>query len=135
MEIFGLNITKKVAEDDKDKKKLISPIPVTDDIGALTVSTNATGAYYGNYLDMEGTTSDSEHELILKYREAARQPECDTAIADIVDQAIASADKSAPIELVLDELNQPDSIKKKMIEEFNTILQLFKFNNKIHFKI
>ena len=130
MEIFGLNITRKVAGQDKEEKKLISPIPVTDDVGALTVSTNATGAYYGNYVDMEGTTSDSDHELILKYREAARQPECDTAIADIVDQAIASADKSAPIELVLDELNQPDSIKKKMIEEFNNILQLFKFNNR-----
>ena len=51
MEIFGLNITRKIADADKEEKKLISPIPVTDDVGALTVSTNATGAYYGNYLD------------------------------------------------------------------------------------
>tara|TARA_B100001093_G_scaffold333037_2_gene318027 strand:+ start:1674 stop:3194 length:1521 start_codon:yes stop_codon:yes gene_type:complete len=130
MEIFGLNITRKVVDNSKDKKNLVSPIPVTDDVGGIEVTSNATGQFFGQYVDMEGTTSDSEHELILKYREAARQPECDTAIADIVDQAIASADKSSPVELVLDELDQPDSIKKKMIEEFNNILQLFKFNNK-----
>ena len=35
MEIFGLNITKKVAE--KEKTKRISPIPKNDDVGGITV--------------------------------------------------------------------------------------------------
>jgi hypothetical protein len=114
MEIFGLNITKKVAE--KEKTKRISPIPKSDDVGGITVSTTATGGYFGQYVDMEGTTSDSEHDLILKYRESARQPECDSAVSDIVDAAIASADKSAPVELQMDELDMPDSIKKEVKE-------------------
>ena len=79
---------------------------------------------------MEGTSSDSEHDLILKYREAARQPECDSAVSDIVDAAIASSDKSAPVELILDELDQPTRVKKEMIQEFNNILQLFQFNQR-----
>ena len=128
MEIFGLNITKKVAE--KEKTKRISPIPKNDDVGGITVSTTATGGYFGQYVDMEGTTSDSEHDLILKYRESARQPECDSAVSDIVDAAIASADKSAPVELQMDELDMPDSIKKEILEEFNKVLELYKFNQR-----
>ena len=126
MELFGYNITRKVAE--KEKTKRISPIPKNDDVGGITISTTATGGYFGQYVDMEGTTSDSEHDLILKYREAARQPECDSAVSDIVDAAIASADKSAPVELMMDELDMPDNIKKEILEEFNKVLELYKFN-------
>ena len=104
MELFGYNITRKVAAKDEDKKVKISPIPYNDDIGGIQVTTNATGAFYGQYIDMDGTSSDSEHDLILKYREASRQPECDAAVNDIVDQAIAHSDKSAPVELIVDEL-------------------------------
>ena len=128
MELFGYNITRKVAAKDEDKKVKISPIPYNDDIGGIQVTTNATGAFYGQYIDMDGTSSDSEHDLILKYREASRQPECDAAVNDIVDQAIAHSDKSAPVELIVDELPQSDSIKKQMVEEFNNILALLKFN-------
>jgi hypothetical protein len=126
MELFGYNISRKVAE--KEKTKRISPIPKNDDVGGITVSTTATGGYFGQYVDMEGTTSDSEHDLILKYREAARQPECDSAVSDIVDAAIASADKSAPVELSMDELDMPNNIKKEILEEFNKVLELYKFN-------
>ena len=130
MEIFGLNITRKVAEEDKEKKKKISPIPYDPDVGGISVASTATGGYFGHYVDMEGTTSDSEHDLILKYREAARQPECDSAISDIVDAAIASADKSAPVELDMEELDLPDNIKKQFLTEFNNILELLRFNQR-----
>ncbi len=128
MEIFGYNITKKLA--DKGSEKKISPVTYDPDVGGISVSSTATGGYFGQYVDMEGTTSDSEHDLILKYREAARQPECDSAIQDIVDAVIASSDKSAPVEILMDELNMSDSIKKKILEEFNNILELFQFNQR-----
>ena len=128
MELFGYEITRKVQVKDKEKEKKISPIPKTDDVGGMTVQSTAAGAYFGQYVDMEGTTSDSEHDLILKYREASRQPECDTAVSDIVDAAIASSDKSAPVEIVMDELDMADNIKKQILEEFNKVLELYKFN-------
>lgn len=126
MDIFGYSISKKVAE--KEEVKKVSPIPYNSDIGGISVESTSTGAFYGQYVDMDGTNTDSEHDLIMKYREAAAQSECDVAIMDIVDAVIASGDKSAPVELVLEELNQPDNIKKQMIEEFNKVLQLYKFN-------
>jgi hypothetical protein len=129
MDIFGYNISKKVAESDKEKKKKISPVPHDPEVGGITVSTTATGGYFGQYVDMEGTTSDSEHDLILKYREAARQPECDSAVSDIVDASIASHDKSAPVDLVMEELDMPNSIKKQILTEFNNVLRLYRFNS------
>ena len=78
------------------------------------------------------SVTGSDHDLILKYREVATQPEADTAITDIVDGAIASKDKSAPVNISLDDLDQPDNIKKQIIEEFNKILTLYRFNHSGH---
>ncbi len=133
-EIFGYEITKKVGDKEKVKKsadKIISPVPYDPEIGGISVSTTV-GGYYGQVYDLDGTHSDSENDLIIKYREAARQPECDAAISDIVDGAIASNDKSAPVELILDELDLADNIKKEILEEFNNVLELLKFNKRAH---
>ena len=133
-EIFGYEITKKVGDKDKVKKsadKVVSPIPYDPEVGGISVSTTV-GGYYGQVYDLDGTHSDSENDLIIKYREAARQPECDSAVSDIVDAAIASSDKSAPVELLLDELDYADNIKKEIIEEFNNVLELLRFNKRSH---
>tara|TARA_A100001011_G_scaffold399430_1_gene508038 strand:- start:2600 stop:4144 length:1545 start_codon:yes stop_codon:yes gene_type:complete len=133
-EIFGYEITKKVGDKEKVKQsssKIVSPIPYDPEVGGISVST-ATGGYYGQVYDLDGTHSDSENDLIIKYREAARQPECDTAISDIVDAAIATANKSAPVDLRMDDLDFPTSVKKEIIEEFNNVLELLKFNKRAH---
>jgi hypothetical protein len=128
MELFGYEINKKVSGQQKNvEQKIISPIPKTNDDGGATVTVG--GGYYGQYVDLEGTGTISDHELITKYREASLQPECDAAISDIVDGAIASGDVSAPIELITEDLNQPDNVRKKITEEFNKVLQLYKFNH------
>jgi hypothetical protein len=84
MELFGYEINKKVSGQQKNvEQKIISPIPKTNDDGGATVTVG--GGYYGQYVDLEGTGTISDHELITKYREASLQPECDAAISDIVD--------------------------------------------------
>ena len=111
MELFGYEINKKVSSDkEKQIDKIISPIPKANDEGSTVVT--AGGGYYGQFVDLEGTNAVSDHELIIKYREAAMQAECDAAVADIVDGAIASGDTSAPIELITADLEQPDKVKK-----------------------
>ena len=129
MEIFGYQISKKITP--TVKKEIISPIPKPNDDGSST-TTVFSGGLYGQYIDLGDSATISDHDLILKYREVSTQPEADTAIADIVDGAIASADKSSPVDLSLDDLDQPDSIKGKIIEEFNKILSLYRFNHKGH---
>jgi len=109
MEIFGYDISKKVTP--KVKKEIVSPIPKPSEDGSST-TTVFSGGLYGQYIDLGDSATGSDHDLILKYREVATQPEADTAITDIVDGAIASGDKSAPVNISLDDLDQPDNIKK-----------------------
>jgi len=129
MEIFGYDISKKVTP--KVKKEIVSPIPKPSEDGSST-TTVFSGGLYGQYIDLGDSATVSDHDLILKYREVATQPEADTAITDIVDGAIASGDKSAPVNISLDDLEQPDNIKKQIIEEFNKILTLYRFNHNGH---
>ena len=129
MEIFGYDISKKVTP--KVKKEIVSPIPKQSEDGSSTTEVFS-GGLYGQYIDLGNSATGSDHDLILKYREVATQPEADTAITDIVDGAIASGDKSAPVNISLDDLDQPDNIKKKIIEEFNKILTLYRFNHSGH---
>ena len=129
MELFGYSIAKKI--DTKEKKldkELKSFVPKRDDEGNGSVITS--GGYYGQYVDIDGTNSKTDQELILKYREVASQPECDQAINDIVDGAIASGANSSPAALDLSESELPESIKKQIHEEFSKVLALLKFNRK-----
>ena len=127
MELFGYNITKRVgAKDIAKEKEVVSFTPKPEDDGVS--STVAAGGYYGQYVDLDGTASSNDRDLIIKYREASQQPECDSAISDIVDAAIASSSIGAPAELILSKLDQPDSIKKQISEEFSNVLSLYKFN-------
>ena len=128
-ELFGYNISKKVNSLEKKKdEKLKSFVPKRDDEGMSSVV--ASGGYYGQYVDIDGTDSSTDHELILKYRKTASQPDCDQAINDIVDSAIASGSKTAPADLDLSETELPDAIKKQIHEEFDKVLSLYKFNRK-----
>jgi hypothetical protein len=127
MEIFGYEIKKRLdtAAAGEEKKDLKSFVPKYDDEGIQTV---AAGGYYGQYYDIDGTSVTSDKELILKYRGAAEQPECDSAIDDIVNEAIASGEIGAPVEINLDDLNYEEDIKEKVRNEFNKIVSLLEFN-------
>ena len=129
MEIFGYEINKKVASlEVKKDKELKSFVPKRDDEGSSSVVT--TGGYYGQYVDIDGLASNNEADLVIKYREAAAQPECDQAINDIVDGAISSSDDNGPAELNMNNLDLPGNIKKQILEEFDKVLSLYQFNRR-----
>ena len=88
MELFGYQITKKLSSKRDEEKDIKSFAPKPEEDGVS--STVAAGGYYGQYVDLDGSASSNDQDLIIKYREAARQPECDSAVSDIVDAAIAS---------------------------------------------
>jgi hypothetical protein len=64
----------------------------------------------------------------MKYRDASFQPECDAAIEDIINEAVVSDTDGAPVKLILDDLDQPAKIKKLMLEEFETVVNLLNFS-------
>ena len=123
-ELFGFEIKRKAEE--KEELKKVSFVPREEEDGAGTV-VNA-GGYFGQYLDTSGANVKNEADLILKYRDIAGQPECDAAIDDIVSEAIVSDEDSAPVDIVLDDVDQPDRIKKMIRSEFEEVLSLLNLN-------
>ena len=62
----------------------------------------------------------------------ALHPECDSAIEDIINEAIVSDSNDSPVELDLDHLNASDGIKKKIRDEFKYVKDLLDFDKKAH---
>ena len=120
--LFGFSFSRNKDQDDSSEQSF-SP-PANDD-GALTITS---AAYYGTYVDMDGTAKN-EVELISRYREMAMQPEIESALDDIVNEAISQDDDGRITEIVLDSLKQPEKIKKAIRDEFETILRLLNYKN------
>ena len=122
-ELFGFRITR--AKQDLGKDSITTPSP---DDGSYDISG---GGFYSSILDIAGRDR-SDLDLINRYRSIAQQPECDSAIEDIVNESIVSDEKGQSVSLSLDRLNLSQTIKSKIREEFDEILRLLDFNEKGH---
>ena len=123
LSLFGFQISRKETEDAQEVQPSFTP-PANDD-GALTISQ---AAYYGTYVDLDGTAKN-EVELISRYREMAMQPEIESAIDDIVNEAIVQDDDGKSIKIILDDLKQPEKIKESIRKEFDNVLKLLNYTN------
>ena len=59
-------------------------------------------------------------------------PECDSAVEDIVNEAIVSDIDDSPIEIELSNLNASDKLKDLIYNEFKTIKELLNFDRTSH---
>ena len=106
----------------------ISPVPASNADG---VDYYATGGFGGAYVDIEGIFR-TEYELIRRYREMALYPEVDSAIEDIVNEAIVSDLYDSPVQVELSNVNASDKVKKIIREEFKYIKELLDFDKRSH---
>jgi hypothetical protein len=106
----------------------VSPVPQNNEDG---VDHYMSSGFFGSYVDLEGVYR-TEFELIKRYREMALHPEVDSAIEDIVNEAVVSDTNDTPIEIELSNLNASDGLKKKIRHEFKYILDLLDFDKKCH---
>ena len=106
----------------------VSPVPPNNEDG---VDHYASSGFFGSYVDIEGVFR-TEFDLIKRYREMALHPEADSAIEDIVNEAIVSDSNDSPLEIELSNLNASDGIKNKIRKEFKYILDLLDFDKKAH---
>lgn len=122
MKIFGYEIKR-----EEDETPVVSFAEPSNEDGAITVG-NAQGGFYGTLLDMEGTAK-TESELVTKYRGMALQPEIVSAVDEVINEAISIGTDDKVVELVLDDTNLPDKVKKRLNEEFDSVLSLLDFSN------
>jgi len=126
--IFGFQIgNEKPDQQPEQLKNKTFTLPQNED-GAVTV---AGAGYYGTYVDLDGTFRN-ETQLITKYRELAIQPEMESALDEIVNEAIVMEDSGQSVEINTDELKVPEPIKKRIEAEFEYILKLLNFGNMGH---
>lgn len=122
MKIFGYELKKSTKEQNSDK---LQKSPVTPNLqdGALVVD-----QFMRQAADTLQYTAISESELITRYREMSLYPHCDSAIDDIVNEAISVDEKEPGIELDFSiNSDLPVSLKKKIIAEFQVCLDLLNF--------
>lgn len=127
--LFGITLTTQKERLKQERSsindQLKSFVPESNDDGAVTIQS---GSYYGTYVDMDGVVRN-EIELITRYREMAMQPELETAIDEIVNEAIVMDDSGKSVEINMDEVKVSEGIKKKIRSEFDYILKLLNFGN------
>ena len=129
MELFGLQITRKKEEEQELNKKRSFTPPDTEDGSTVIME----GGYFGQYVDIEGVKAKDDADLIKKYREIALYPECDSAIEDIINEAIVSNESDECVEIVTDNLTgYSDKVKKIIREEFDNVTRLLNFDANGH---
>ena len=122
--LFGFSIE----DSEKQPPGLVSPVPPNNQDGSENYISSG---FFGSYVDIEGIYKN-ENDLIRRYRSMSLYPECDSAIEDIVNEAIVSDTNDSPVEIELSNLNASEGIKKKIREEFRYILDLLDFDTKAH---
>ena len=122
--LFGFSIE----DTEQLSPSAVSPVPPNNEDG---VDHYLTSGFFGSYVDIEGVYR-TEFDLIKRYREMALHPECDSAIEDIVNEAVVSDTNDSPVQIELSNLNASDGIKTKIRKEFKYILELLDFDRKSH---
>ena len=126
--LFGFSIKDK---DPKLKAKgAASPVPPVDNDATSTIT--PFGGWFGHYVDLDDSKKRDEINLIRRYRQMALQPEVDSAIEDITNEAIVSDKDDSPVEIELSNLEASDSIKKSIRDEFNHIKKLLDVDKAAH---
>jgi len=120
VKLFGFEISRP-KEQERELKSFV-PRETVNDEGSLTVQSN----FYGTYLNLDNNAK-SDSELIDRYRDMSIHPEVDSAIDDIVAEAIVNDTDEYPIKLLTKNVNQSETVKKTISEEFGKILRLMKF--------
>ena len=122
-ELFGFSFKK-----NQEKSRAPSPIQPSSDDGATSY---IAGGYYGQYLDLDGNFK-TEYDMVKKYRTMAMHPEVDSAIEDIIHEAIVADQNDSPVQINLDNLEVSDAVKNIIRDEFDYIKNLFGFDSKAH---
>ena len=122
--LFGFKIEK----DDDQSKGVVSPVPQSnEDSSDYYVSSG----FYGQYVDIDGVFK-SEFELIKRYREMALHPEVDSAIEDIINEAIVSDQNDSPVQIDLENLPASAKLKELIRDEFKKVKEVIGFDKKCH---
>ena len=120
----GEKIAPRLQQDEVTTNASFAPPDLED--GAMPISS---GVYFSSYMDFDGGIK-STADMIRKYREMALYPEVEMAIDDICNESVVYENNKRPVEIVVDDKRLPPKIKTKIVEEFDEVLRLLKFQER-----
>jgi len=130
VDFFGFTIGRKKEANkvglESTIRRPVSFVPPDFDDGATTIES---GNFFGQYVDFDGNIRN-DIELIKQYRTMSMHAEVDAAIDDIVNESIVQDDIKKTVEMDLEHVDLPDSVKDKMQKEFGHVLKLLHFSVK-----
>lgn len=133
---FSKSAEKELEKAEEKKKHVASLSPVDNEDAVVVDIRNVFGLTgYGSGMGAyDSSTEMDENASINAYRELAMRPEVSMAVNEIVNEAVISDFTSSPVSLVFDDLTptakEPpiaEATKKRIIEEFEGILNLLRF--------
>ena len=122
-ELFGFKFER--IKDSDSVQKFTQPSP---DDGTVEISG---GGHFATVLDTDGRDK-SEYDLVKRYRDVSQQPECDSAIEDIVNESIISNERDQAVSIILDQLPYKKNVKDEIRKCFDETLSLLDFDTKGH---
>ena len=122
--IFGFEITRKSS----DKPRTLDT-PIRPEEEGSSLEYGGYGAY-GEAFNVGGVDYSSEQELIRKYRKLAMMPEIETAIEEIINEAVVTDENKPSVNVAFADKNEiSDNIKIRIQEEFAYIYNLLDFQD------
>jgi len=126
MNFFGFSVSRKKNQPEAPLAPIKSFAPPENEDGASLIEA---GGLFGQYVDLDGVIKN-DIDMIVKYRSMTLHHEVDTAITDIVNDAVITTESRPPVTLVLDDVELHDSIKETIFKEFDNIIGLLDFNRR-----
>ena len=124
----GFEIHDKKEGPENEKVKSFVP-PLEENETSIIASA---GSVYGHSIDVRGDQFTNDRDMIIRYRNSAMHPEADKAIKEIVNEMVVANDEDLPISLNLEHVALDESVKKKIVAEFDHIVDLLDFRKYAH---
>lgn len=139
LNVFGFELRRSPKSQELERKKE-SFVLADETDGSITIERGAGGfAFTSTFFDTGGQLGQTDFDNIITYRELSLHPEIETAVDDIVNEAIVADERKPIVQLNLDDvkfkgIKSPEKIKEKMQAEFLKVCQLLKFQTRGHEK-
>ena len=128
-QLFGYSLDRKKAKAPKQGTQPSFVRKESEDAASPIVA----GGYFGQYVEMgDAANKASEADLIGRYREMSLHPEADSAINDVVNEAIAGDLNDHPVDINLQNLKISQNLKNVIRDEFENVLVLLDFDRKAY---
>lgn len=126
--IFGFEI-KKTAKQSREEEVLSSIAPESREVE--TSDAVVAGGIHGVPYEIDAAR-DNEGQLVNRYRSMMIHPEVDEAVTAICNEAIVYNEDRKPVTIDLTNAKIADSVKEKIVGEFENILSLLNFSSEGH---